>query len=423
MKKIGIVLICFLLSCVAFIQPLKAETALTIDSKHGILIDLNDNRVLYEKNADEKTYPASITKIMSALVALEQIKNINQKVVMNDQMFAGLLEADASQAGFKIGETLSLKDLLYGSLLASGGEATNALAISAAGSIPAFVDLMNQKAKQLGMSQTHFTNPIGLHDDQHYTTCNDLVKLLKAAIKNKDLYTAFCSKSYHTTPTSKNINGLTFKSTLARQIASLNYRADYIKGGKTGFTPEAGMCLASISEKDGTKYLAITTENGHDNLKPYNVIDAVHMYEYFFNHYERAVLVRKGEELTRVKVLWNFGTKEFVYNCEKDIDALLEKGIRKEDIKLEYIGNKEVKTPVKKGALLGNVEIKANDKLVKSVEILALDSVDKNPILYYCDRIGDFFHEYRGVTLAALTIMIASFIGVLWYKKNKKYLK
>lgn len=423
MLKKFMIVICLWMISISMIQPIKAEETLSIGSEHAVLINLNDNLVVFSKAADEKTYPASITKVMSALVAIEHMDRLDEKVVLTKDMFEGLYEAEASLAGFEVGNTVTIEDLLYGTLLASGAEAVNGLAYKTAGSVPSFVKLMNKKAKQLGMNHTNFTNPTGLHDDNHYTTCNDLAKLLQAAIKNKDFYKIFCAKKYQTSKINKNSKGLIFKSTLSRQIQSLNYKADYIKGGKTGFTPEAGMCLASVAKNKKDAYLLITTQNGHDNLEPYNVMDAIKVYDYYFDHYENRIVKRKGEELLRVNVLWNFRNKEFVYESKNDLTALVPKGINNEDIKFNYVGNSDIKTPVKKGALLGTLEIKANKEVVKSIEIHALKSVDRNFVLYYCDKIGDFFEQNRSLLLIGIASFISLGIGLIWYKKNKHYIK
>ena len=158
--------------------------ALDISSKNAVLYNLNDDNIIYEVNKDERVSIASMTKIMTCLVALEKINNPKDKVVMTTSMFYRLAEENASVAGFYIGEEVTYEDLLYGLMLPSGADAAQALAISLYGSVDKFVDRMNEKAKELGLKNTHFVNPTGLDIKGHYSSVDDVAIILKEALKN-----------------------------------------------------------------------------------------------------------------------------------------------------------------------------------------------------------------------------------------------
>ena len=246
--------------------------ALEIDSTHAILYNLNEDKVVFEKNSMEITSIASLTKIMTTIVAIENIDNLDSKITIKERDFNGLY--DASLAGFKVGEEVTYKDLLYGTMLPSGAEATQALANNISGSVSSFVDLMNQKAEEIGMKQTHFINTTGLDINNHYSTVNDIATLLKYCLKNETFKKIFESSSYKTS------NGnLTFYSTAAKY----NYKSDYILGAKTGYTDDAGKCLASTAydSSNDILYLLVTTGANTDLSDAYHIKDATNIYTYY----------------------------------------------------------------------------------------------------------------------------------------------
>ena len=157
---------------------------LDINSKNAILYNLNTNEIIYEKNIDESIKIASLTKMMTTIVALENINNLNDKVIITDKMLEGLIELDASVAGFKVGDIVTYEDLLYGAMLPSGADATRALAISISGNIDDFVLLMNNKAKQLKLTNTYYTNTTGLDYKDNHSTVKDVAILLQYALSN-----------------------------------------------------------------------------------------------------------------------------------------------------------------------------------------------------------------------------------------------
>lgn len=247
----------------------------TLDSPYAIMIDSASETVVGSKRGDEVIYPASMTKIMTVLVAIEQIKDLNATIQMSYDYYDALYAADASRAGFDPGEDAVIKDLLYGALLPSGAECCMELSLQAAGSESAFSDLMNQKVQELGLTQTHFMNSTGLHDDNQYTTPHEMALILKEALKNKTFREVFTTHSYTVGATSVHPDGFTFQSSMFKNMQSPTVINGEIKGGKTGFTQAAGYCLASMAEIDGREYIQVTAgwaENPRTNL--YHVNDA-----------------------------------------------------------------------------------------------------------------------------------------------------
>lgn len=244
----------------------------SLHSKNALLLNEKGD-VLFEKNADDIIYPASLTKIMTAIVAIEMTTDLQKQTIVKPQTISKFTAQNASMAGFKAGDFVTIEDLLYGTLLASGADATGTLADALAGSEEAFVTLMNKKAQELGLNDTHFVNASGLHDPAHVSSVRDLSKLFRYAIKNPTFYQILTSKSYITHVP----NELTITSSL---LARIPVGEGTILGGKTGYTPEAGLCLASIIEKDGKQYIFVTTNaNGQAWTPPFHIEDALTAYD------------------------------------------------------------------------------------------------------------------------------------------------
>lgn len=247
--------------------------------EYGILVDTQSNEILVSKGANEKIYPASMTKVMTLLVAVENIKNLDDTFLMTNDMLAPLYDQDASCAGFADGELVTLRDLLYGLALPSGADSAVALANYVAGGEEQFVVLMNEKAKDLGLKNTHFVNTSGLHDENHYSTPADIAVILQEAISNNLCRQILSTYQYRTEVTEQHPDGILLTSTMFSRMYG-NEDEDKgvtILGGKTGYTDQAGQCLASFARKDGKEYIAIFA-NG---VGKYSMIyDTINMYKY-----------------------------------------------------------------------------------------------------------------------------------------------
>jgi len=250
-----------------------------LNSSNSILVRLTDDTVLMQKNSEEKIYPASLTKMMTAIVAIENLPNLKEEIKLTNSTFQGLYGADASMAGFQPGERVRAIDLLYGALLPSGAECCIGLADQIAGSEQNFVKIMNQKAADLGMDNTHFENATGLHNVNHYTTVKDLAILLSYALQNDTFRETFTSSRHSTQPTNKHPGGITFYNTMFEELNNQNIIGGEILGGKTGYTDEAGLCLASLAKVGKQEYILISAgAKGDHHSEQYNITDALAVY-------------------------------------------------------------------------------------------------------------------------------------------------
>ena len=219
-----------------------------LNSPHAILLRADSGEVLAEKDADSTIYPASMTKMMTALLAIEANPDLDTPVTLPEEIFPALQAQNASLAGFQAGETATVRDLLYGAMLPSGAECCEALAREVSGSEEAFVARMNQKAAELGMTGTHFCNPTGLHAPEHVSTVRDMARLTEAALQNETFRKLFTTERYTVPATNCHPQGFTMHSTLLSQLDGTELHSGRILGGKTGYTGEAGLCLASLAE-------------------------------------------------------------------------------------------------------------------------------------------------------------------------------
>lgn len=249
----------FSLTCNSY-QPKALETNLldSIQSTYAIVIDYDTNQVLASKNADERMYPASLTKMMTAIIAIENLTDMSQTITITDEILDGLIAANASRVGFKTGDTPTVQDILYGIALPSGADATNAAAFTICGSIEAYVELMNNKAQEIGMTSTHFVNTTGLHDDNHYSTARDMATLLEYCLTNETFSTIFSTHEYTTSALTSAPEGIQLTNTIFKAATNNNYEIPGLIGGKTGFTYPAGYCLAAWSEVNGMHLITVT---------------------------------------------------------------------------------------------------------------------------------------------------------------------
>lgn len=249
-----------------------------INSKYALLYCVDDRKVLARKSSQERMFPASMTKVMTLIVAVENIIDIDDTFTMTFEIINPLYLQNATVTGFKSGDVVTIRDLLYGIILPSGADATVSIAEYVAGSEENFVKMMNEKADELGLIDTHFTNTSGLHDDNHYTTAYDMGIILDYAIHN-DLCRKILSTYKYTTTGTTETDGeqkpIDFYSTMFNKVKSNQIEGMEISGGKTGYTYQSHHCLVSFAEKRGKTYIAVT---GYGETKYSPIYDMITMY-------------------------------------------------------------------------------------------------------------------------------------------------
>ena len=374
--------------------------AFEINSKNAILINLNEDTILYEKDSEKNTKIASLTKIMTAMVVIDTVDNLDKKVTLTYEDFRGLAEEHAAVAGFRVGQTVSYRDLLYGLLLPSGADAAQALARNLSGSNEAFVKLMNDKAKKLGMKNTHFVNTTGLDADGQKSTVKDVYILFKYALKNEEFSKIIKSSTYTTSDQS-----MTFTSSLKSRKEKL--KMDYLLGGKTGTTYDAGLCLASIASYNDVDYMLITTNATYPSDDPLNFMDAKTIYEYYMNNYSYKTLVKKGEKILTIKTR-NSTKDEVVFKSDKEIKKYLDNTFDKKDVKLKYSGKEIISYKNKVGEKIGKIDVYYKKKKIDTINITLKEKIKFDLKKYLISNIH-------------IIIIIVVILGLLYIKiKTKK---
>ena len=404
MKKLIIFLLCLL--------SINNVKALELNSKNAVLYNLNENKVVYEMNKDEKTNIASLPKIMTTLVAIEHIKDYNLTVTIKSSMFTGLKEANAAVIGLRVGQVVTYNDLLYGMFVASGADATRALVISIAGSESEFVKIMNQKAKDLGLKNTKFSDTTGLDEANQYSTVDDVATVLKEALNNSKFKELFTAQSY--TLSNK---AITVYSTLRKTAGLYNYDVSYIEGAKTGYNYYSGKCLASVAydKENDIRYLLVTTKASTDISDAYHIKDAVLVYNYYFENYKYHNLIDEKDLILTLPTKYG-KVKEVKFYAKEDVSYYLENTFNKDDVVLKYNGVDIVDTKMEKGFILGSIDVIYNNDVIKKIDVVLEEKVEFSLFVFIKENVL----IVSIVLILLITILIFSFARL---KKKVKRIK
>ncbi len=354
----------------------KAYAVPSLLCETAVLIDAETGTILAEKDASKKMYPASLTKIMTAILAIEMGELSDVIKIDDDTPY----EISGSHIALEAGEILTLKDLLYALMLPSANDAALAIAKHYGGSEKEFVDLMNEKAKELGAYNTHFVNPHGLHDDNHYTTAADLALITKYAMNNETFRKIVKTVKYEVKPTNKKDETRYF-ATLNKLLHPSGYgqicvdgmyispEYEYATGVKTGYTPEAGNTLVASSEKDGTELIAVVMKGV--SLEMYQ--DAHNLFNYGFNEYESLKLVSKNMFIQNIQVS-NGDSREISVITENDCTALIKKD-SENDVESKVTIN-EIALPLEKNSVVGKIDYMLDGNVIGTVNLITPTHVE-----------------------------------------------
>ncbi len=344
---------------ILFFDVVYAKEVDLVSEKY-IIYNMNDNEIIDENNSHDETSIASLTKIMTVIVAIENIKDFDEKITITNDMLKGI-DWDVATAGFKVGDKLTYNDLLYGAILPSGADAVNALAISISGNKDDFVKLMNNKVSELGLKNTHFDNVVGLYSEQNYSSAYDMSQVLIYSLKNQKFKEVFETKTYTYS------NGKTTKSTIERYNSSGN-DISYITGAKTGYIKKSGYCLASTATLNDVDYLLITL-NAFSNEKNVHIKDHIKTYNYFNDNYSYKTIVDINDIVVTLKTKYA-KEKELSIKSNVKIDDYLKNDFDKSKIKYEYEGIDTISYFMDKDTKLGHIKIKYDDKVLNEFDLI-----------------------------------------------------
>lgn len=391
-----------------------------ISSEAGILIDYDSGKILYSKNADQKMYPASTTKVMTALLTLERT-NLSDKVVIDYDL--GYI--DGNSMSIKKGEVFTVEELLRVVLVRSANDACVVLANYISGSTEEFAKLMNQRAKELGAKNTHFNNPNGLPDPNHYTSAYDLSLIAKEAMKYEKFREIVKTPSIELPPTPQTPEGRSFKNsnrflwgtggsnTMEYKGQIVNIKYDLVDGIKTGFTSVARQCLISSGQKNGFRLISVVLKSeGKDVYR-----DSRSLLEYGFENYSLKNVIKK-DQIMGNKIIPFSKEKEVKYAPTRDFNILLKNNekIKGLNIDKKIILNKNLNSSIKKGDIIGKVELYQYNEIISKVNLMALNDI--TPILVKYPNINKLIKI--GFILLKILLGIIFLLIVIKFTRPKK---
>ncbi len=390
----------------------NADSAIVIDTKSGDII--------YALDADKKVYPAGLTNLMTAVLAVES-KNLGDTFQVTKEVLSGITY-DQPQLGMQEGETYTIEQLLHAVILNSNNDASNALAIAVSGSVDEFVKKMNEKAKALGLNDTNFVNPSGFHNENHYTTASDMAYLAQYAMQNQAIASIAKTQKYTFPPTGIRTSEKTILSTnhlVSRYKYPYHYYAN-ATGLKSGNSTEAGYCLAATAVKNGFTVLSVVmgAPNQDSNEKAYSFRDTAAIFDYVFDTYQSVLLAKKGDVIHDSKVEEAKNSTRLALTVEEDVYSTMKKTADKDIIKNEVeITAEAIKAPIEQGQVFGTVTYSYNDRELTKVNLVAANEVKRDFILHLINSVlGFIFHP-----IVIIVLLLALYIWArLRIARNRK---
>lgn len=378
-----------LFACTAVYAVDSVDDLADISTPHIMLMDANTGGVIYEKNADERAYPASTTKILTAIVAIENIDDINKMLTVRTEDVSGF-GPNSSLMGLSAGEEISFKDVLYGLMLKSGNDASKVIAYETAGSMDAFVSLMNEKAREIGMTSSNFINTSGLHDENHYSTAHDMGKLMCYAMQNSDFCELMKTGEYQVPPNNKKPDGYHLENTnkLIHKKAddTQSFLYQYCIGGKTGETNFSGYCLVSAAQKDNQKLVCVLLGDKNDGSvsSNYRFQNSIRLFDWGFENaatrplsdfnapFEFSIqvsnyspydpengMLRATSDTSSIMIS---GTEEYLQSLASTAGAITAQ---------TRLDESAIIAPIETGAIVGSVDYYANGVLIATAQLIA----------------------------------------------------
>lgn len=409
----------------SFIPPdmAYAEDEINCDAVSAIVVNETRDLVLYEKDPDLRAYPASTTKVLTALVIAESVETGRYSL---DDTFAAYkdlyfdIPSDGSTAYIKAGEIMTVRDYLHCALLSSANEACNALAVNDSGSVDAFVQKMNEKAAELGCENSHFSDTHGIHHDDHYSTARDMYRIFRAVMEDP-IISKICSTKEYVVPETNKTDERELYNTNILMRQGFPFYYEYALAGKTGFTDEAGTCLVSCAEKDGEELICVVlgadfVEYEEGKRAPASFSVARDLYEWCYSEYGEQPVLKGDKAVTEVPVMYGKDTETVSVVPADDVFYYMKRS--DSENKVEYDVRLDVDNlmaPVEAGTPVGEADAVFNGEVIGTSPLVTADNVSVSALKLVKDN------HYAQLALAAAVLIILIFIlGILSVNKRAK---
>ncbi len=379
------------------------EPDFNVNAESVILINLDSNTVVYEKNADTKRPPASLTKIMTSLLLIEKVPDL-QNITMTapNYIYDEFVGLNVSTADIRQGETITAEQALYAMMLQSANEAASIVAdYLSGGDMTLFFAEMNERAAQLGCTSTNFTNAHGLHNEDQYTTARDIAKITMEALSHPSFVEASNSSRYTIPPNNKHTEQRILVTTCAMQDENTSYYKDYVFGVKTGTLPEAGHNYISTSSQNGENYLLVVMGADSDGVnaagealssKPAFDITA-DIYNWAYNNFTVRSVIEAGAPVEQVPLLYNEDSDTLLLYPSESVYSLLHNDEDERSLTRIYDLPESVEAPIEEDTVIGTLTVKRGDTVIGTTDLLAAQSYERSDMLYFTSRVVDFFNS------------------------------
>jgi len=391
-----------------------------ITAKGAYLVNLDTDTVIYEKNSHQRLYPASLTKVMTCLLLVEMVPDLDNTIIKAKAAILGSFASqNVSLAGILAGEELTARELLYCMLLQSGNEAAAIVADYLGDqSINNFIDMMNKRAKELGAVNTNFKNPHGLHDDEHYSTAYDMFLIAKELLKHKEIIEISSTYSYQLRKTNVREPEWLVSTNKMMQKGSDYYRS-YIKGLKTGTTTPAGKCFIAYSEKNGYHYLSVLLgsaykdESGKIYEQNYVFSETAKLLDWTFDSFSLKTILPTDQSCAQIDLKLSSQQDSLLLYPKEKLVSLIPKEIDPSSVQVKTYVNSYAEAPIKKGDVLGYVEVKLADEVVGITDLVADTDIERNDFLYVMSLFSTVITSFWVKLLIVLAILFALIYVIL----------
>lgn len=427
MKKLLSVFMSFvIISLTIFCVPFTAKAAtytpnVKIYADAYMLISLDDDShpVVAEKNADKRKYPASLTKIVTTMVTLNKVQNLSQTTTVSKSAIEALYGTGAQVAGLKIGQTITIEELLYLTMVHSACDACQVLAEFVSGSVPAFVEEMNNWVKSLGCKDTNFVNPDGLHDPNHYTTPSDMAKITLAAMKNEIFNKISSTQQYK-------FGKLNFIHTnYMLDKFHVTYYYPYAQGIKTGSTEQAGYCVITKASKGGYNYLAIVMDSPIEVLDGIKTkcsfIDAKSLFDWAFDSLKYTTVVRKNDIAYELPVNNGKDADTVQLVVKDDVTTLVPSTLDPSNVIIEPVDPPEsLDAPVTKDDFVCKANVIFGEKTIVTVDLVAAKTVELSTFLKILNALKKFFTNKIVLAVLGVIVLLAILYIVTFVRRLRR---
>lgn len=429
-KKLPYILVLTIVS--VFFMPFFSDKACALEDPEvsgctsAYLYNIENDKVLYELNADSIVYPVSSAKIMTGIIAVEQLgARLNETITVTEDMLKNVYGNNIKMSA---GEKVTVKDMLYACISNCSNDAAHVLAVTAAGSVEAFVQMMNERAGQLGAKNTFYTNPTGIHDDNMKTTARDVALISKHALSLPLFAEAAASKSYEMPATNMSQERVLYsRNALVSKKYDPSYYLDKATGLNVGYTPQGGYCIAASAADGELTYIAVVmnaSKNEDEEIMSYK--NARELFTWAFKSYGYTEVLSQKSVMYEIPISLSSATDHVIAQPASELSAYLPSDIDKNDIVYQKTLNvEELTAPVKKGDVIGSVVVSYEDKILGSADLVCASDVDRSNFLYILSQIETFTGSrfFRGTLISIVVLSVLYVLGNAFYRARKNRLR